>query len=192
MHTLQLPHAALTQHQVFLGQRKENCPWKSTSWRPIRLPMPRTPSKMWSLLFVPAGLPFRLPLNRTLISLQLLIAIFLAASIVGLATFYRYGELPLQALLRACLIVLFGCLPPVWISGLFKQGLALPLFATVWRFSSLLPGILILRKTEGLERNCFMYAMLACYLTGLSLESWLFIRETKLSGGSDDPFERLS
>ena len=129
--------------------------------------------------------------NRTLFLFQLAIAVSLAAASVGLATFYREGEVAWQPILQASFIVLLGCVPPLWFSALIKQGPAQVLLVVGWRFGSLLPAILIFRKLEGLERNCFMYAMMACYFVGLSLESWHFIREAQKSQESDGSSDSL-
>lgn len=130
-------------------------------------------------------------MNRTLILIQLVTAVSLSATSVGLATFYREGDVAWQQILQAGSIALLGCVPPLWFPALIKQGPAQILLVAGWRFGSLLPAIVIFRKLNGLERNCFMYAMMACYFVGLSLESWHFIREAQKSQESDGSSDSL-
>ncbi len=96
-----------------------------------------------------------------------------------LATFSRYQQWFPQLCLTAAVIALFGCLPPLWFSRWFQQGAAAQLAVVAWRFASLMPALVVLRRLEGPERNCFMYTMLACYFVALSLESWLLIRDAQ-------------
>lgn len=117
----------------------------------------------------------------------LLLSTLAAALAVGVATFYHYGVLSIFELCCAYGIVAFGCIPPLWFSKAI-QGPAKQLAVVGWRFSSLLPALLMIRSLDSIERICFLYGLVACYFVGLSLESWHFIREASEFKESRDSY----
>lgn len=112
-------------------------------------------------------------------------AIAISGAIAHLATFGHVQGLANSPAFAAIVLTWYGCLPPLWFSSWIRNDSARPLVVVLWRFSILIPALWMAKSWEGLERNCFLHALLACYLVALPLESWLLIRDVQRSDSKE-------
>lgn len=122
--------------------------------------------------------------GRNAIALSVLICF--VGYCVHIATLRRAGGFLESPSLIAIGLTLAGYLPPLWISTWNHLGAARQIAVVLWRFGLLLPALLLAKQWEGVERNCFLYTMLACYFVALPLESWLLVRDVKRSNRLND------
>lgn len=121
-------------------------------------------------------------------SIILITASLLAAFAGGfLATNGRIEPVYLWPITVAALGNLCSLLPAVVIRNHFFRWTFRHLMALAWRFPIALSSLLLIPVWDGLERKCFLWALLTCYFVTLPLESWLQIRRCGESNASSRP-----
>ena len=82
-----------------------------------------------------------------------------------------------QPIVVAAIASLVTILPSVvWRNLILHKGIR-HLVAIGWRLPMSFASLLLLVCWEGLQRKCFLWALVTCYFVSLTLESWLQIRQ---------------
>jgi hypothetical protein len=119
--------------------------------------------------------------SRTELTGSLLAHVFASslAAVVGglLVTNGRSVALMWPPIVVAAVASLVTILPSViWRNLILHKGIR-HLVAIGWRLPMSFASLLLLVCWEGLQRKCFLWALVTCYFVSLTLESWLQIRQ---------------